>query len=103
VGHNPGLEELLQDLTGELAQMPTAALARIVLDVKKWQALGPEWRAGGSSDLRGSAKDSFLCADLVPIKARLAPIHAAGDADALATSVQSGAVTDGVAPSCSCV
>ena len=39
VGHNPGLEELLQDLTGELAQMPTAALARIVLDVKKWSKL----------------------------------------------------------------
>ena len=33
------MEELLQDLTGELAQMPTAALARIVLDVKKWSKL----------------------------------------------------------------
>ena len=39
MGHNPGLEELLQDLTGELEQMPTAALARIVLDVKKWSKL----------------------------------------------------------------
>ena len=39
VGHNPGLEELLQDLTGELAKMPTGALARIVLDVKKWSKL----------------------------------------------------------------
>jgi hypothetical protein len=33
------LEELLQDLTGERAEMPTAALARIVLDVKKWSKL----------------------------------------------------------------
>jgi phosphohistidine phosphatase len=39
VGHNPGLEGLLQDLTGELKQLPTAALARIVLDVKKWSKL----------------------------------------------------------------
>jgi len=39
VGHNPGMEELLQDLTGELAKMPTGALARIVLDVKKWSKL----------------------------------------------------------------
>ena len=47
VGHNPGLEELLQDLTGELEQMPTAALARIVLDVKKWRKL-----SDGSGKLR---------------------------------------------------
>jgi hypothetical protein len=39
VGHNPGLEELLQDLTGERARMPTAALARIVLHVEKWSEL----------------------------------------------------------------
>jgi phosphohistidine phosphatase len=36
VGHNPGLEELLEDLTGEARHLPTAALARIELDVEKW-------------------------------------------------------------------
>ena len=37
VGHNPGMEELLERLTGESRRMPTAALARIALDVEKWQ------------------------------------------------------------------
>lgn len=36
VGHNPGLEELLERLTGEPHRMPTAALARVVLDIEKW-------------------------------------------------------------------
>ncbi|PYS82450.1 MAG: hypothetical protein DMF67_12880 [Acidobacteria bacterium] len=36
VGHNPGLEVLLERLTGESRRMPTAALARVALDVEKW-------------------------------------------------------------------
>lgn len=36
VGHNPGMEDLLETLTGERHSMPTAALARIILDVEKW-------------------------------------------------------------------
>lgn len=36
VGHNPGMEDLIETLTGERESMPTAALARIVLDVEKW-------------------------------------------------------------------
>jgi phosphohistidine phosphatase len=36
VGHNPGLEDLLMVLTGEARRMPTAALARIALDIEKW-------------------------------------------------------------------
>jgi phosphohistidine phosphatase len=36
VGHNPGMEDLLETLTGEKQGMPTAALARIILDVEKW-------------------------------------------------------------------
>ncbi|HEY0098306.1 MAG TPA: histidine phosphatase family protein [Pyrinomonadaceae bacterium] len=36
VGHNPGMEDLLTTLTGERHAMPTAALARIILDVEKW-------------------------------------------------------------------
>jgi hypothetical protein len=57
---------------------------RIVLDVKKWRKLSVR-----SGELRwlvrpkGLARDSFLRAGLVPIMARLAPIRAAGHADAL--------------------
>ena len=36
VGHNPGMEELLTYLTAEHERMPTAALARLELDVDKW-------------------------------------------------------------------
>jgi phosphohistidine phosphatase len=36
VGHNPGMEDLLETLTGEKQRMQTGALARIVLDVEKW-------------------------------------------------------------------
>ena len=33
VGHNPGLEELVEQLTGERPDLPTAALAQIVLPI----------------------------------------------------------------------
>jgi phosphohistidine phosphatase len=36
VGHNPGFEELLKTLTGEVHNMPTAALAGIEFDVDDW-------------------------------------------------------------------
>jgi phosphohistidine phosphatase len=36
VGHNPGMEELIELLAGERPGMPTAALARINLGVEKW-------------------------------------------------------------------
>jgi phosphohistidine phosphatase len=36
VGHNNGMEELLQTLTRESRHMPTAALARITLNIEKW-------------------------------------------------------------------
>lgn len=36
VGHNPGMEELLASLTGEVRQMPTATLAHINLNVERW-------------------------------------------------------------------
>lgn len=39
VGHNPGLESLLEALTGEAMAMPTAALACIELAVKRWRDL----------------------------------------------------------------
>ena len=39
VGHNPGLEQLIAQLTGEHEDFPTAALARVVLPVDRWSDL----------------------------------------------------------------
>jgi phosphohistidine phosphatase len=36
VGHNPGLEELIERLTGERERLPTAALVRVELQVEGW-------------------------------------------------------------------
>jgi phosphohistidine phosphatase len=36
VGHNPGMEELVARLTGEQPELPTAALAQIVLPIERW-------------------------------------------------------------------
>jgi phosphohistidine phosphatase len=36
VGHNPGLEELLEMLTGEIHIMPTCSLAHVKLHVASW-------------------------------------------------------------------
>ena len=39
IGHNPGLEELVEQLTGERPDLPTAALAHIVLKIDQWRDL----------------------------------------------------------------
>ena len=39
VGHNPGLEELVDALTGESVALPTAALAQVSLPVERWSQL----------------------------------------------------------------
>lgn len=39
VGHNPGLEELVAQLTGEHQDFPTAALAHIGLPIDRWRDL----------------------------------------------------------------
>ena len=39
VGHNPGTEELLAQLTGCVTHFPTAALAQIELDIDTWDQL----------------------------------------------------------------
>ena len=39
VGHNPGLEELVTQLTGEQQDLPTAALAQIALPIDQWRDL----------------------------------------------------------------
>ena len=48
VGHNPGLEELVAQLTSERQDLPTAALAQIVLPIDQWR------------DLRGSTRGTLL-------------------------------------------
>jgi len=42
VGHNPGIEDFVEDLTDQWHRMPTAALAYIKLDIKNWQAFDEE-------------------------------------------------------------
>lgn len=42
VGHNPGLEELLDQLTGEMPGLTTAALAQVALPIQSWRELGEQ-------------------------------------------------------------
>jgi phosphohistidine phosphatase len=39
VGHNPGLEQLLHTLTGMEESLPTAALAKVELEIDAWSEL----------------------------------------------------------------
>ena len=39
IGHNPGLEVLLEALTGEIERLPTAALAQVNLPIAHWREL----------------------------------------------------------------
>jgi phosphohistidine phosphatase len=38
VGHNPGMEELVEMLTGEIHLMPMCSLAHVKLRIRKWIA-----------------------------------------------------------------
>jgi phosphohistidine phosphatase len=40
IGHNPGLEELVETLTREAETMPSAALAQVELPIGRWRDLG---------------------------------------------------------------
>lgn len=40
VGHNPGIEEVIKLLTGELETMPTASLAKVALKGSEWTGAG---------------------------------------------------------------
>jgi phosphohistidine phosphatase len=42
VGHNPGMEELVKILTGEIQRMPTAALAVIDLRINRWSEISKD-------------------------------------------------------------
>ena len=39
VGHNPGLEDLIERLAGERHDLPTAALAQLVMPIAAWSAI----------------------------------------------------------------
>ncbi|MBI9044203.1 MAG: histidine phosphatase family protein [Anaerolineaceae bacterium] len=45
VGHNPGLEYLLQILSNEVEAMPTAAVAHINIKIDKWKSLEDDSKA----------------------------------------------------------
>lgn len=45
VGHNPGLEELVEVLTGEMHLMPTCSLAHVKLRVDKWSDIDNKIKA----------------------------------------------------------
>ncbi len=40
IGHNPGIADWLDMMTGELLRFPTAALAEISLQLERWRDLG---------------------------------------------------------------
>jgi phosphohistidine phosphatase len=42
VGHNPGLEDFVTQLTGLTTPLPTAALAQVDLPITRWRELGEE-------------------------------------------------------------
>jgi phosphohistidine phosphatase len=42
VGHNPGLEELLEQVIGRYERLPTAALVHLELEIDRWQDFNPQ-------------------------------------------------------------
>lgn len=42
VGHNPGLEELLEKMIGKAEALPTASVAQVALPIQAWQELNNE-------------------------------------------------------------
>ncbi|WP_339909912.1 histidine phosphatase family protein [Symmachiella dynata] len=42
VGHNPGVEDFLEQLTGQYERLPTAAIAHVELPVESWRDISIE-------------------------------------------------------------
>ncbi len=42
IGHNPGMETLLQILSGQIQSLPTAVIAHLVLPIEHWSELSAE-------------------------------------------------------------
>ena len=51
VGHNPGLELLVERLTRRPEELPTAALALVELPIERWDALHDGWPRGRLAQL----------------------------------------------------
>ena len=49
-GHNPGLTELAHRLAGEIAHMPTCAVAEFTFDAKSWSKVGADDVVGATLD-----------------------------------------------------
>jgi len=45
VGHNPGLEQLIELLTGTVTRLPTSALARLRVAIESWSDVAPTTHA----------------------------------------------------------
>jgi|SRR5271157_1328864 len=61
IGHNPGLEGLVQTLGGEVEALPTSAIAYLVVPVKQWSQLNSDTRGEiiqlwSPSDLKKKSK-----------------------------------------------
>lgn len=56
IGHNPGLEGIIKTLTGEFYSMPTAALAKIELNIESWSEVSAN---SGSVNLFVRPKDEI--------------------------------------------
>jgi phosphohistidine phosphatase len=57
VGHNPGVDELVDELTGESEHLSTGAVARIELAIDRWADLSPETEARLEALWRPREKD----------------------------------------------
>lgn len=42
IGHNPGIEEFLRSVSGQVVPMPTAAIARLELAIDSWSRFDPK-------------------------------------------------------------
>ena len=51
VGHNPGIEELLEILTSQIHIMPTCSLACLTLEISKWSDIDYEITKGQLVDI----------------------------------------------------
>jgi phosphohistidine phosphatase len=57
VGHNPGVDELVDELTGEDEHLSTGSIARIELPIERWEDLSPETEARLETSWRPREQD----------------------------------------------
>jgi phosphohistidine phosphatase len=57
VGHNPGVDELVEELTGEDEHLSSGSIARIELPIERWEDLSPETEARLETSWRPREQD----------------------------------------------